>query len=111
MTTAQKSLSDQNDAFRPEPRGPHGKAVMTRGIAQMDQADHLYILNQVGSFDAFNKDNDPDREHDFGSFEYRDQTIFWKIDYFDTKYEYGSEDPANPEITRRVLTVMLSSEY
>jgi hypothetical protein len=35
-----------------------------------------------------------------------DQRYFWKIDYYDLAGECGSSDPANPAVTRRVLTVM-----
>jgi hypothetical protein len=38
---------------------------------------------QVAAFDSFNEDNDPHREHDFGSFDYDGQRIFWRIDYYD----------------------------
>ena len=36
---------------------------------------------------------------------------FWKIDYYDHALENGSENPADPEITRRVLTIMRADEY
>ena len=39
------------------------------------------------------------------------QAILWKIDYYDRSYQMASEDPADPEITNRVLTVVLASEY
>ena len=52
--------------------------------------------------------NDPYGEHDFGSFDYKGQKIFWKIDYYDLNYEYMSENPADPTITNRVLTIMLA---
>ena len=55
--------------------------------------------------------NDPYGEHDFGSFDYNGEKIYWKIDYYDKSYQYLSENPANPDITNRVLTVMLAEEY
>jgi len=48
---------------------------------------------------------------DFGAFEHEGQRIFWKIDYYAPDMEHGSENPADPKQTVRVLTIMLPSEY
>ena len=50
-------------------------------------------------------------EHDFGKVVIAGVSCFWKIDYYDHTMTYGSEDPANPDITTRVLTIMQASEY
>ena len=50
-------------------------------------------------------------EHDFGSFTLHGHKLFWKSDYYDTVCEFGSEDPADPAKTTRVLTIMLADEY
>jgi len=63
----------------------------------------------VQSFHDFNPDNDPWGEHDFGSIKWHNEKTYWKIDYYDQELVYG-EDPRSPEC-RRVMTVMLSSEY
>jgi hypothetical protein len=68
-------------------------------------------LQLVSVFYQFSGDNDPHGEHDFGSFELADCIFFWKIDYYDARCEFGSEDPSDPKQTTRVLTLMLSSEY
>jgi len=39
------------------------------------------------------------------------EQVFWKLDYYDRDLRFGSEDAANPTITRRVLTIMVSDEY
>jgi len=66
----------------------------------------------VIAFDDFNADNDPHREHDFGSFELDGEKLFWKIDYYSTDDpDLGSEDPSDLTKTLRVLTVMLAEEY
>lgn len=68
-------------------------------------------LALVQRFEDFTPDNDPHREHDFGSFTLRGHKLFWKIDYYDKACECGSEDPADPAQTTRVLTIMLAEEY
>jgi hypothetical protein len=65
-----------------------------------------YVL--VRDYNEFNKNGD---EHDFGSFMLEGKSVLWKIDYYDKTLDGGSENPADPEITCRVLTVMLAEEY
>jgi len=96
-----------NDQFRTQLRG--GRLVMTRGIA--GRPDARRILARVVYFNDFSADNDPHGEHDFGAFDHAGEKIFWKIDYYDHDLQSGSEDPSNPELTTRVLTIMLASEY
>ena len=69
------------------------------------------MLLEVQTFANFNADNDPRGEHDFGSFRLAGQNFFWKIDYYNPACDAGSEDPADPVKTTRVLTLMLASEY
>jgi hypothetical protein len=68
-------------------------------------------VKRVQAFDAFDADNDPYGEHDFGAFDVAGERLFWKIDYYNLTLDGGSPDPANPDQTRRVLTIMLVSEY
>ena len=85
------------------------RVVVTRGIEAI--TDLQAILHQVRVFDQFTPSIDPYGEHDFGSFIYADNTIFWKFDYFDLDMTMHSLDPSDPSITARVLTVMLADEY
>ena len=98
-----------NDAFRSSFSG--GKIMMTCGVAALPDMVKAKALQLVATFDQFTDDNDPSGEHDFGSFEVVNRKFFWKIDYYDLACEFGSEDPADPIKTTRVLTLMLASEY
>ncbi len=88
-----------------------GRVILTQGINVKMPRDIARILAKVRNFNNFTKANDPYNEHDFGSFDYNGEKIYWKIDYYDKSYCYLSENPANPDITNRVLTIMLASEY
>ena len=69
------------------------------------------IILAVQSFANFDAENDPHGEHDFGSFELAGETYFFKVDYYSPDLTSGSEDPADPEKTARVLTIMRADEY
>lgn len=99
-----------NDAFRAG--GPvAGTWVLTCGVRDLGRDFNHLAIEAVRRFDDFNQDNDPYGEHDFGSLNVAGHSLFWKIDYYDPSLTFGSSDPANPAVTRRVLTVMLASEY
>jgi hypothetical protein len=98
--------------------------VATEGILALSDADQSRLRELVETFDAFTPDNDPYGERDFGAiYQGLDGlwsalrpagvavTVFWKIDAYDRELRFGSEDPADPAVTRRVLTIMLASEY
>ena len=111
-------IQKQNDLFRKNfgnaeemQQEVKGKYHITNGIAQLPIVDQFKITMGIRNFDDFNENNDPYGEHDVGRFKENGHTIFWKIDYYDTDYLYGSEDPSDPTKTRRVLTAMLPHEY
>ncbi len=108
--TATLTIRRLNDRFRSSlHRG--GKRLMTAGIAALPPRDQAAILAKVIAFDTFTEDNDPHGEHDFGAFDHAGRRIFWKIGYYDQSLEFGSENPADPAQTTRVLTIMLADEY
>ncbi len=98
-----------NDALRHSLTG--GVLMMTRGVIALGLARQLRILEAVAAFDAFDPDNDPYGEHDFGALEVEGTRLFWKIEYFDRALTGHSPDPADPSVTTRVLTIMLGEEY
>ncbi len=103
-------IRELNDAFRRDfPQT--GRRYITDGIFAFSTADRDAILEKVRTFDSFNEDNDPHGEHDFGRIDHNGERIFWKIDYYDAACKRGSENPADPAQTTRVLTIMLADEY
>jgi hypothetical protein len=98
-----------NDTFRQTFIG--GRVLVTPGVRELPLETNATLLDQVRAFDKFAQDNDPHHEHDFGSIEIGSDRFFWKIDYYDKACEFGSEDPADPAQTTRVLTIMRADEY
>jgi hypothetical protein len=87
------TIRSLNDAFRQTFVG--GRVMMTDGINALPDTIKAQVLSSVRQFTDFTPDDDPHGEHDFGAFE----------------VDGGSENPADPEVTTRVLTIMLASEY
>lgn len=89
-----------------------GAVVLTEGIRNLEPAQRKAAITSVRTFDTFGENNDPYGERDFGSFKQNGVgTIFWKIDYYGEDYQSRSPNPADPKVTRRVLTIMLATEY
>ena len=88
-----------------------GKVLLTSGIYELNDNDRNELLKQVQEFDNFTEDNDPYHEHDFGAINFKNETYFWKIDYYDLDYLCLSPDISDENVTNRVLTIMRGDEY
>lgn len=105
-------LADPNVALANARTGNLGRVMVTPGVADAFAQDQLgKVLEAVAQFDDFKEDNNPHGERDFGAFEVDGTRMFFKFDYYDLNYQFGSVDPSNARMTRRVLTVMLPMEY
>lgn len=97
-------IAKLNDKFR----GMAIDVMITRGVRDT-LPDLIELMKTIEQYDKFNEDNDPYGEHDFGSLVWYGEKVFWKIDYYDQNLQYG-RDPLDDDC-RRVMTVMLASEY
>ena len=109
MSPAKETIRALNDEFRRHLTG--GTAVMTPGIAALGPDAVARIIQTIATYDAFCRASDPYGEHDFGAFEAEGANVFFKIDYYDKDRRFHSPDPADPDVTERVITVMLAEEY
>ena len=105
-----QQIARLNDQLRCHQKG--GQMVITRGVLGLASGAHVQsVVAAVAAFTDFTSDNDPHGEHDFGAFEFAGAKLFWKIDYYDADMRFGSPDPADPDVTTRLLTIMLREEY
>jgi hypothetical protein len=102
-------IAQLNDALRKTFTG--GKVMLTAAVDALDPGTKAEVLSAVRSFDRFDGDNDPHHEHDMAFFEVKGARYFFKMDYYDKSLEFGSEDPADPAQTTRVLTIGEASDY
>ncbi len=117
-------IAEQNDLVRaaladPEAfkqvnaQGIEFKLVWTPGIneAFLLTGKIKLLAKAIAAFDAFEADDDPYQERDFAALEVEGTKVYFKFDYYNLTMDGGSEDPADPAQTVRVLTFMLPCEY
>ena len=98
-----------NDSFRQTFIG--GRVMKTDGVEVLEEEVQQKLIAEVKAFCKFQQGNDPYGEHDFGSVKFEGTSFFWKIDYYDIAMSQHSVDPANADVTIRVLTIMCANEY
>src|SRR5713101_634004 len=69
------------DRFRTTMTG--GRVRMTAGVDALPSDVKAMVIRRVSTFSEFTPDNDPHKEHDFGSFMLVGRKFFWKIDTYD----------------------------
>ncbi len=109
MTT--KTIAELNDRFRRYENRNLGIYTMTSGVHALAPEKQYWLQQLVRDFDSFTSDNDPYQEHNFGKVTMDGENYFWRIDCYDQTLTYLSENPADPDLTKRVMTIMRSDEY
>ncbi len=103
------AIARLNDTLRQTGHG--GTVVITRSVSQLTGFRPQLLAEALARYDGFDADNDPYGERDFGDLTLFGTDLLWKIEYYDVDHRFGSDDPANPDVTRRVLTVMTASDW
>lgn len=104
-----EAITRLNDHLRKT--GTGGTVMITQGVRRITGFDPAVLAQALANYSGFDADNDPHGERDFGDLVLWGWDLLWKIDYYDPALTFGSEDPADPQKTRRVLTVMLASDW
>lgn len=103
-----RALRRLNDRLRQSHQG--GKVMVTIGVHALGPVFVQAALRAVAAFDNFDAENNPYGEHDFGALTVWGERRVFKVDYYDRTLAMASPDPADPDLTVRVLTVMLVAE-
>jgi hypothetical protein len=111
-----------NDLARREPAAANCQWIITPGVAVLLAGEDVSLSSPslvrlralcaaLAGVSEFSKSNDPYREHDFGTFDCFGERLWFKIDYLHPDDDTYAPDPANIELCRRVMTLMLEQEY
>ncbi len=118
-TSGASAIACLNDWLRNNIHTPgRNRVVMTSGVAELIGDVSVFrnfrkraeLLRAVAAYDSFDRSIDPHGERDMGRFEFEGTDCYWKIDYHNLDLSAGSEDPADPFLTVRVLTIMRVDE-
>lgn len=104
-----KQIAELNDQFRQTFKG--GKVVYSEGVKALPTMERVKVFSAIKAFSNFNEENDPYQEHHFGSVTINGERYFFMIDYFTLGLKHYSENPADPKITKRVMTIIKDSEF
>ncbi|MBB3862278.1 hypothetical protein GGQ88_003578 [Novosphingobium hassiacum] len=75
----------------------------------MGQSSLRRLINET----PIDPGNDPHGERDFGVVEFEGHKIFWKVDVYanDGTRSWGSETPWDAQLSFRIVTIMLASDW
>ena len=107
-TALTHKIRELNDRHRSEM--PHGGVLLTRAVANSDPDAIVKIVQAVRAFESFTPGNDPWGEHDFGQVTVAGKQLYWRIDAYDLSLEFGSPEPTDEAVTRRILTIMTAED-
>lgn len=104
-----EQIARLNDQLRKT--GTGGTIMITQGVRRITGFDAMVLAAALANYADFDTDNDPHGERDFGDLTLWGHNLLFKVDYFEKTLEFGSDDAADPNVTSRVLTIMLASDW
>ena len=104
-----EAIARLNDQLRKT--GTGGTVMITQNVKRITGFDAAALAAALANYEDFDPSGDPHGERDFGCLTLRGYDLLWKVDYYDRDLKFGSDDPADPDTTHRVLTVMLATDW
>lgn len=108
-------IQQLNDRLRKTLPRTKDMIVIMGDLSEEESAVQNAAYQAVRAFDGFTEDNDPYGEHDSGTVSVkigdREEKIMFKIDYYDLDLRFHSPDAANPDVTRRVMSIFFARDY
>ena len=104
-----EAIARLNDQLRTT--GTGGTIMITQGVRRITGFDPAVLAKALADYDDFDADGDPHGERDLGVLCLFGYDLLFKLDYYSPDLKFASDDPADPAITRRVLTVLLATEW
>lgn len=110
MTINTEEIAALNDLLRTGANPALGRLAHHARHSEPDPVAQFAVMQKVRSFADFSDDNNPHGERDFGAIDLT-RRVFWKIGITTGRLTAAAKIPADPFMTRRVLTLMLAHEY
>jgi hypothetical protein len=119
LATATACMSEREIIARLNDRCRHGldrtgRTVITRTclgtFANNPVAEIVAQAQILAVVRKFNFPNDDKSERDRGQIVYRGTTVYFQIDAYDADLKWGSPDPTDACVTRRVMTIMVRED-
>jgi hypothetical protein len=104
-------IQQLNDRLRKTLPRTQDMILILGDLRNEDYPIQMRAYQLARAFDAFTEENDPHGEHDCASFQMHNERVMFKIDYLDQNLKFHSPDPADPDITRRVMSLFYARDY
>lgn len=119
LATVAAGMSESEIIARLNDRCRHGldrtgRIVITRTclgtFADNTMAELVAQAQILAEVRKFTYPDDDRTERDRGQIEYRGTTVYFQIDAYDVDLKWGSPDPTDASVTRRVMTIMVRED-
>jgi hypothetical protein len=106
-----EEIAIKNDEVRRN-LGRGAKSTFSQSVSWLyktDKDSFIELIHKVRSFDKFDIGNNPHGERDYGKIEHNGKSYMFKIDYYDSSFEWGA-DPYTEDY-QTLITILEASEY